>query len=70
MGLQAREPYEALQAARQRQATEGVPSSGMLVSGRDREYSCAGHPPVWPPASALCRARQDSISSTWRQLRP
>ena len=63
VGLQAREQYEALQAARQRQTTEAVPPA-VCASGRDREHPCAGHPPVWPPASALYWARQDPFAAS------
>ena len=63
LGLQEREQYEALQAARQRQTTRSLPAS-VCPSGRHREHPRAGDSPVWPPAIALYWARQDPFAAS------
>jgi hypothetical protein len=68
IGLQAREPYEALQAARHRQTTDGL-RAAVCPAGRDREDPRAGHPPVWPAARALYGAGQDSSAASGNRCR-
>src|SRR5262245_9280010 len=38
--------------------------AAVCAPGRDREHPRAGYPPVWPPASALSRARQNPSTTS------